>query len=27
ELSFSFQELEPIFNNDYENDGDASIGF
>ena len=27
ELSFSFQELEPIFNNDYENDGDSSIGY
>ena len=27
ELSFSFQELEPIFNNDYDQDGDASIGF
>ena len=27
EISFSFQELEPIFNNDYDQDGDASIGF
>ena len=27
ELSFSFQELEPIFNNDYGNDGDSSIGY
>ena len=27
ELTFSFQELEPIFNSDYQNDGDSSIGF
>lgn len=27
ELSFTFKELEPIFNNDYENDGDSSIGY
>ena len=27
ELSFTFKELEPIFNNDYTNDGDSSIGY
>ena len=27
ELSFTFKELEPIFNNDYGNDGDSSIGY
>ena len=27
ELTFTFKELEPIFNNDYENDGDSSIGY
>ena len=27
ELSFTFKALEPIFNNDYTNDGDSSIGY
>lgn len=27
QLSFTFQELEPVFNDNYENDGDQSIGF
>jgi hypothetical protein len=27
ELTLQFSELEPVFNNDYENDNDATIGF
>ena len=27
QLSFTFQELTPIFNDDYDNDGDKSIGY
>ena len=27
EISMQFQELEPIFNDDYPNDGDATIGY
>jgi hypothetical protein len=26
-LTLGFKELEPVFNDDYENDNDASIGF
>ena len=27
QITLNFSELEPVFNNDYPNDGDASIGF
>ena len=27
EISFSFQEIEPVYNSDYDNDGDTSIGY
>ena len=26
-MTLAFKELEPVFNGDYEEDGDASIGF
>ena len=27
EIAFSFQEIEPVYNSDYDNDGDTSIGY
>ena len=27
EITFSFQEIEPVYNSDYDNDGDTSIGY
>ena len=27
EIAFSFQEIEPVYNSDYNDDGDTSIGY